>query len=79
MSLGRGRRILLGSLIAAGVVAVTAALPALTEWLAGDTDTQSAGVTADFRVEGLARIDQLKTAFNEDVGKVRIYLLLSPT
>jgi hypothetical protein len=79
MSLGRGRRILLGSLLAVGVVAVTAALPSLTEWLAGDTDTQSPRVTAELRVEGLDRIDQLKTAFNEDAGKVRIYLLLSPT
>jgi hypothetical protein len=79
MSLGRGRRILLGSLFAVGVVLVTAALPALTGWLAGDRDAQTASTTAEFRVEGLDRIDQLKTAFNEDVGKVRIYLLLSPT
>jgi hypothetical protein len=79
MSLGRGRRILLGSLFAAGVVALTAALPVLTERLAGDRQTQTPRETAEFTVEGLDRIAQLKTAFNEDVGKVRIYLLISPT
>jgi hypothetical protein len=79
MSLGRSRRILLGSLLAMGVVAVTLALPAVTEWLAEDMSTRTASETAEFKVEGLDRISQLKTAFNQDVGKVRIYLLLSPT
>jgi hypothetical protein len=79
MSLGRGRRILLGSLLAVGVVAVTAALPTITDWLSDDPGPRTSTQRDELSVERLDSIDQLKTAFNGDVGRVRVYLLLSPT
>jgi hypothetical protein len=79
MSPGRGRRILLFALVVAGLVGVTAALPALTERLSGEQRWRSSRGAAELTVHRLGSIDQLKTAFNEDVGKVRIYLLVSPT
>jgi hypothetical protein len=76
---GRGRLILLGSLFVVGVVAVTAALPPITGRLSGEPGEGSPRETPEVAVERLDGIDQLKAAFNEDVGLVRIVLLLSPT
>jgi hypothetical protein len=79
VSRGRGRLILVGSLFAVGVVAVTAALPAITARLSGETREGTGRDAPEFAVERLDRIDQLKATFNEDVGLVRVVLLLSPT
>jgi hypothetical protein len=36
-------------------------------------------VSAASRLENLRGVDELKSVFNHDVGKVRLVLLLSPT
>jgi hypothetical protein len=79
VSSGRSRLILLGILFAVAVVAVTAALPTITGRLSEEPGDGSPRETPELVVERLNSIDQLKVAFNEDVGLVRIVLLLSPT
>ena len=78
MSRGRGRLILLVSLFAVAVVAVTAALPTITGRLSGESG-EGSPKEPELTVERLDSIDQLKSAFNEDIGLVRVVLLLSPT
>ncbi len=82
MASERGRKILLAALFATGLVAVVAVLPPLAKTLSGDSAPEPGvgGATpTDPTAQTINGIDPLRTAFNEDTGRVRIYLLLSPT
>ncbi len=77
----RGRRRLFGALFAAGLVGVVVVLPSLAQRLSGDSMTrEGVGSASDVpMVQSIRGIEPLRTAFNEDAGRVRVYLLLSPT
>jgi hypothetical protein len=76
----RGRRLLLGALFAGALVAVVAVLPPLVQTLSGEPASRGgADVAAGPTVRSIRGIEALRTAFNEDAGRVRLYLLLSPT
>jgi hypothetical protein len=78
----RRRRLLVGILSAAGLVAVVAVLPPLAQRLSGESAARrtAAGTRPNVStVHTIQGIDALRTAFNEDAGRVRLYLLLSPT
>jgi hypothetical protein len=59
------------------VVAALAALLVLTVTGCGGSETASDGASGG--VVDLARLDTLRAAFNEDEGRARLLLLLSPT
>ena len=80
--MGRGRRILSAALFAAGLVAVVAVLPPLAQRLSGKSATERVvGMAAPniSTVQTIQGIEALRTAFNDDAGRVRVFLLLSPT
>jgi hypothetical protein len=61
---------------------VVAVLPPLAQRLSGEPTTERGVGGAAPRVstvQAIQGIKALRTAFNEDTGRVRLYLLLSPT
>jgi hypothetical protein len=82
VTINRNRRVLRAALFAAGLVAVVAVLPPLAQKLSREPTSErgvggaAPGVPAVQTIQG---IEPLRTAFNEDAGRVRLYLLLSPT
>jgi hypothetical protein len=69
-------------MFATGLVAVVAVLPPLAQRLSGDSPIRrGVGGRAPnvSTVQAIQGTDALRIAFNEDAGRVRLHLLLSPT
>lgn len=61
------------------VVAISLAASACTSDRASTAGGQTQSAPAEVRVTRLQKVSQLRDRFNEDAGKVRLVLLLSPT
>jgi hypothetical protein len=79
VSSGRSRRLLVSGLLVAGVIGVAAVLPQIATRLSRDAGTAPRPGGPAVAVRRLDHIEQLRTAFNADAGRVRVFLLLSPT
>ena len=76
-----GARLLRGA--AQGLLVLVATIGVVASACTSDRGSPAAGQThatsAEVRVTSLDTVSQLRDRFNEDVGKVRLVLLLSPT